>query len=176
MRISFEAIKRLGACWNLSIWKDAFGDVTEVDEAAIRKQAAKVNWNWLAYTLLSHDRYNTFDRFMQEQHEYFDVKRDAVRDELPLPEGLEFAHRHLDPTWLERKRRWNMISAEIDNAYADAFFQSYEADREYVDAVIAWASAETDQPGPKGRLQLQHAYVVGAIEDDENDDDNDDVW
>lgn len=160
MKITHAAIKRLGACWDENDWREAFGDLTEVDVTATNafKYANNINWYWLAGELFTRTDNEKYHHLIGRASETYYQARQSIYDQHPYPEGLRYRDR-LDAApdiYQARQEALKFARAEYDRAYADAFFVVYNDDREMVDKVIEWASSDSDEQSPRNIGQYQY--------------------
>lgn len=138
MKISHDVVKRLGACWTKQDWRDAFGDLTEVDVTVTnaRQYAGAINWNWLSAELLTSEGHNKFVTLVERASDRYYMERTRVRNENPYPEGLSYSDRQNSDAYQARQALLDAVRLEFNHAYADAFFVVYADERERVDSII----------------------------------------
>lgn len=179
MKISFDVIRRMGACWERDDWQNAFGDLTEVDVTAnnARQYAGSINWHWLAAELFTDAGVNKYNELIRRASERYYADRTRVRDEHPFPEGSSYSEQRRVHTGIyeERQRLLSAVREEFNHAYADGFFVVYADERERADSIIEWASKDSPEPGPHGATQYFYDHDETDDESDDYEDYGDDV-
>ena len=160
MKISFEIIHRLGACWEPEEWKANFGDATEVEITPQNgeKYARQVNWYWLASNLFPRKGHEKYIDMVDKAESVYYSARQGVRERIPYPEGVPYRDRRQGEIYEARQAEYAKISLDFENAVVQAFFTVYNEHREYADKTIEFHSSDSEEVGPNGERQYRTEY------------------